>query len=233
MSYIKAACISIAQKVADGAAPPRKKPDDGDGGWLRPKEVGMFKHVDPVYGVQHQAKFAAEMSVGRQLHEEGLLAKDAVEAAGLLEQLEQPAAEKPKEAEDWTCKYKGCNGKYTDARDSGASSKYNCGFCSSECREAAKKAPRVRAPPTQCEHGRRKSRCKDCGTGYCQHGRQLNKCKDCGTGYCVHNRQKSSKCKDCGTGYCHHGHQKHQCRDCGTGHCEHGRQKRQCKDCRQ
>jgi hypothetical protein len=47
MTYIKAACISIAQKVGAGEAPPRKKPDDGDDGWLRPKEVGMFK-VAPV-----------------------------------------------------------------------------------------------------------------------------------------------------------------------------------------
>jgi hypothetical protein len=117
MAYIKEACISIAQKVDDGEAPPRKKPDDGNGSWLRPKEAGLFKHVDPVYGAQHQAKFAAEMSAGRQLHKEGLLAKDAVEAAGLLEQLEQPAAEKAKEAEDWTCRYKGCNGKYVHRRN--------------------------------------------------------------------------------------------------------------------
>ena len=164
---------------------------------------------------QHQAKFAAEMAPSRQLHKEGHLAKDALAVAMLLEQLEQPATEKAKEAEACTYKYKGCNGKYTDATDSGASPKKNWGFCSSKCREAAKKAPRARAPPTQCEHGRRKSRCKDCGTGYCQHGRQLNKCKDCGTGYCVHNRQKS------------------QCKDCGTGHCQHGRQKHRCKECRQ
>jgi hypothetical protein len=77
------------QKVDAGEAPPRKKPDDGDGGWLRPKEVGMFKHVDPVYGAQHQAKFAADMSAGRLEHEEGLLVRDAVEKAGLLEQLEK------------------------------------------------------------------------------------------------------------------------------------------------
>jgi hypothetical protein len=35
-----------------------------------------------------------------------------VEAAGLLEQLEQPAAEKEKEAEAFACKYKGCNSMY-------------------------------------------------------------------------------------------------------------------------
>jgi hypothetical protein len=218
LSYIKAACISIAQKVADGEAPPRKEPDDGDGGWLRPKEVGMFKK-DPEQvrrEAEEEAAFEAKMSAGRQLHEEGHLAKDALAAvAGLLEQLEQPAAEKAKEAEGFTYKYKGCTREYTDGSGSGSGTKYNCGFCSSECREAAKKAPRVRAPPTQCEHGRRKSRCKDCDTGYCQHGRQKR------------------QCKDCGTGYCHHGHQKHQCKDCGTGYCQHGRQKHRCKECRQ
>ena len=134
------------------------------------------------------------MSAGRRLHEEGHLARDAVEAAVLLEQLEQPATEKAKEAEDWTCRYKECNGKYTDATTSGASSKFNWGFCSSECREARKAAKK--APPTQCKHGRQKSRCKDCGTGYCQHGRQKHQCKDCGTGHCQHGRQKH-QCKGC------------------------------------
>ena len=67
-----------------------------------------------------------------------------------------------------------------------------------------------------CEHGRLKSKCKDCGTGYCEHGRQKSQCKDCGTGYCEHGRQKSL-CKDCGTGYCEHGRQRSQCKDCGTG----------------
>jgi hypothetical protein len=184
MSYIKEACISIAQKVADGEAPPRKESDDGNGGWVRPEEVGLFRHVDPVYGAQHQAKFAADMSTVRLEHEEGLLVRDAVEAAGLLEQLEQPAA---------------------------------------------KKAPTGRKT-SNCEHGRRKHRCKDCGTGYCTHGRVKNMCKDCGTGYCTHGRVKNM-CKDCGTGYCKHGHQKSKCKDCGTGHCQHGRQKDRCKDC--
>jgi hypothetical protein len=32
---------------------------------------------------QHQAEFAAEMTPSRQLHEEGLLVRDAVEAAVL------------------------------------------------------------------------------------------------------------------------------------------------------
>ena len=75
--YIKKQCNSIAEKVADGQEPERKAPDDGVGGWLRPKEVGLFKEKDPeqvMREAQHQAKFDAAMSAGRQLHEEGLLA---------------------------------------------------------------------------------------------------------------------------------------------------------------
>ena len=52
-----------------------------------------------------------------------------------MELLAQPVAEKPKEAkeaEGFTCKYKDCNGKYTDGSGSGASTKYNRGYCSSE-----------------------------------------------------------------------------------------------------
>jgi hypothetical protein len=62
---------------------------------------------------------------------------ELIEELALIKQLEQPAAEKAKEAEAFTCK--GCTGKYTDATSSGAKSKKNCGYCSSECREAAKK----------------------------------------------------------------------------------------------
>jgi hypothetical protein len=58
--------------------------------------------------------------------------------------------------------------------------KCNCGYCSSKCKEAAKKAPRS---VSVCQHGREKHKCKDCGTGYCQHGRRKEVCKDCGTGY--------------------------------------------------
>jgi hypothetical protein len=45
---------------------------------------------------------------GQQLEEEHL-AKDAVTKSALIELLEQPAAEKAKEAEAFTCKV--CNGK--------------------------------------------------------------------------------------------------------------------------
>jgi hypothetical protein len=125
--------------------------------------------------------------------------------------LEQPAAEK---AEVFTCKI--CLREY--------GGKKNYGFCSSKCRAAAKKAP------LKCDHGRQKSKCKDCGTGHCKHGREKSKCTDCGTGHCAHGRQKSKR-KDCGTGRCEHGREKGKCKDCGTGHCAHGRQKSNCRDC--
>jgi hypothetical protein len=101
------------------------------------KAFAFLEKKDPEQArreAEKAAAFEAKMSTGRRLHEEGHLARDAVEAAVLLEQLAQPATKK--------------------------------------------------APPTQCEHGRRKSRCKDCGTGNCEHGRRKNMCKDCGTGYC-------------------------------------------------
>jgi hypothetical protein len=59
--------------------------------------------------------------------------------------------------------------------------------------------------------GRRKSQCKDCGTGYCEHGRQKGNCKDCGTGYCVHGRQKSA-CRGCSPrSSCEHGRKEQKC----------------------
>jgi hypothetical protein len=77
-----------------------------------------------------------------------------------MEQLEQPAAEKAKEAQTFTCKT--CTRKYTDGSGSGSGTRaYSCGYYSSKCRAAKGK----------CEHGRSKSKCKDCGTGYCEHGR--------------------------------------------------------------
>ena len=61
-----------------------------------------------------------------------------------------------------------------------------------------------------CEHGRRKSYCKECGgSAICEHGRQKQRCKECG-----------------GSAICEHGRQKPQCMECGgSAICEHGRQK--------
>ena len=49
---------------------------------------------------------------------------------------------------------------------------------------------------SKCEHGVRKDRCRDCGTGYCIHGNDKYRCRECGIGYCKHDRIKC-KCKEC------------------------------------
>jgi hypothetical protein len=67
-----------------------------------------------------------------------------------------------------------------------------------------------------CEHGRRKSQCKECGgSSICEHGRQKSTCKECG-----------------GSSICEHGRIKSQCKECGgSSICEHGRRKSRCKEC--
>ena len=48
-----------------------------------------------------------------------------------------------------------------------------------------------------CEHGRQRSRCKECGgVGICEHGRERNQCKECG-----------------GASICEHGRRRHRCTD--------------------
>ena len=72
---------------------------------------------------------------------------------------------------------------------------------------------------TKCEHGRERSRCKDCGgSSICEHGRRRTQCKDCGgSSICEHGRQRS-QCKDCGGGgICAHGRRRSGCKDCGGG----------------
>ena len=85
-----------------------------------------------------------------------------------------------------------------------------------------------------CQHGRRRSTCKECGgSAICTHGRQRSRCKDCnGGGICQHGRRRS-ECKDCGGGsMCEHGRRRRQCKACGgKGICEHGRVKSKCRDC--
>ena len=67
----------------------------------------------------------------------------------------------------------------------------------------------------KCEHGRERSRCKDCGgSGICEHGRRRSQCKECG-----------------GSGICEHGRERYSCKDCGgSSMCEHGRRRRYCMD---
>ena len=52
---------------------------------------------------------------------------------------------------------------------------------------------------SRCEHGRQRSKCKECsGSSFCEHGRQRTQCKECGgSGICEHGRQRRG-CKECG-----------------------------------
>ena len=105
---------------------------------------------------------------------------------------------------------------------------------------------------SECEHAKRKSRCKHCrGSEICEHNRIKSCCKDCnGSEICEHNRRKScckecrgsqicehnsikSTCKKCnGASICEHKSRKSYCKECrGSQICEHNRQKAQCKDC--
>ncbi|ARF11253.1 hypothetical protein Klosneuvirus_1_110 [Klosneuvirus KNV1] len=92
----------------------------------------------------------------------------------------------------------------------------------------------LRAKIKKCEHGRRRSRCKDCrGKSICEHGRRQIACKDCGgSQICKHNKFKST-CKECdGSGVCEHDKIRSYCKDCvGGGICDHDRVRTQCKDC--
>ena len=87
---------------------------------------------------------------------------------------------------------------------------------------------RKRAPCTKgpCPHGVKwRSRCNVCCG--CPHGRRRSRCKECGgASFCEHGRRRS-KCKECGGGeICEHGRQRCQCKECGGSRiCEHGRQR--------
>ena len=99
-----------------------------------------------------------------------------------------------------------------------------------KCRNSSKK----QSAKNKCEHGRRRSHCKDCGgSQICEHGRQQNTCKDCGgSQICEHNRIRS-QCKDCnGSQVCEHNRIRNTCKDCnGSQVCEHNRIRSNCKKC--
>ena len=87
----------------------------------------------------------------------------------------------------------------------------------SEGEEVTKKgAKRKRAPYTKgpCEHGAKyRSRCKVCSA--CPHGKRRTRCKECGgSQICVHGRERSY-CKECGgSQICEHGRRRPQCKEC-------------------
>jgi len=85
-----------------------------------------------------------------------------------------------------------------------------------------------------CQHGRQRSKCKDCGgASICQHGRISTQCKECGgASICQHGRIRT-QCKQCGgASICQHGRQRSICKECGGASiCQHGRIRNVCKEC--
>ena len=86
----------------------------------------------------------------------------------------------------------------------------------------------------KCEHGKRKTYCKDCGGGaICAHNKIKYNCRDCkGSGICEHDNVKT-RCKECkGSSFCVHQKRKDNCVVCdGSGICEHKIRKSRCKEC--
>lgn len=87
---------------------------------------------------------------------------------------------------------------------------------------------------SECEHGRQRCRCVDCGgSQICNHGRQRGECVDCGgSQICDHGRRRRD-CVECGgSSVCEHRRQRRSCVECGGGSiCEHRRQRSACALC--
>ena len=58
----------------------------------------------------------------------------------------------------------------------------------------------------KCEHGRQRSKCKDCGgSGICEHGRVRSQCKDCGGGGTgASTGGSAASARTAGSGVCEH-----------------------------
>ena len=88
---------------------------------------------------------------------------------------------------------------------------------------------------SKCEHGIRKTYCKECGGGgLCEHDVPRHYCKKCGGNcLCMHGKRKY-RCKECnGSEVCEHDKSKYDCIECkGSNRCEvHNKLKRNCKEC--
>ena len=88
-----------------------------------------------------------------------------------------------------------------------------------KCRDELTKSgtKRKRAPMHfgPCEHGvKQRSKCKVCSA--CPHGRRRSKCKECGgASICEHGRQRYDARSAVGASICEHGRQRHRCKECG------------------
>ena len=98
-----------------------------------------------------------------------------------------------------------------------------------KCLERSRKISNLK-----CEHGKRKSRCVECGgSEICQHKKVKNDCIECkGSSICEHERRRRY-CNDCnGCLMCVHKCDRSRCVKCkGSGICQHNKSKSVCKLC--
>jgi hypothetical protein len=86
----------------------------------------------------------------------------------------------------------------------------------------------------KCEHGKTKSKCKDCGgSALCKHDRERSLCVECGGNRTCPHKKLRDKCFECGgSSACEHGIQRSHCKLCGGSQiCIHGLQRRTCREC--
>jgi len=91
------------------------------------------------------------------------------------------------------------------------------------------------AKKNKCEHGRKRSRCKDCGgSQICEHNKIRSTCKECGGGSVCEHGKRRARCKECGGGsICEHNRERSTCKDCGGSQiCEHNKIRSVCKSCK-
>ncbi len=101
--------------------------------------------------------------------------------------------------------------------------------------EIFEKTVKKKYVPKKCEHGKRKSRCVECGgSEICEHGKRKSRCTDCGNGseLCEHKRIRTV-CIECrGSQICEHQKIRTRCIDCkGSQICEHKKLRALCVDC--
>ena len=84
--------------------------------------------------------------------------------------------------------------------------------------KTCKRCRELRYQKTLCQHGRSKSKCKECGgSQICEHSRVKSQCKECCGGHICEHKNYKSRCKECcGSQICEHRKVKSKCKECGN-----------------
>ena len=86
----------------------------------------------------------------------------------------------------------------------------------------------------KCPHGKRRTRCAECGgAGVCEHKQDRYRCAACGGGSICKHTKLRSECAVCGGGsICEHKRRRSKCPTCGGASiCKHTKQRSKCAAC--